>query len=1382
MVIVIVLTGLLVQTSIVQNWLVDIATNKISKQLGTKVSISNVNFTLFNKANINAVYVEGKNNDTILYAGRISLNITDWFFLKQKVDLKFIGIADAVIKLNRKDSVWNYQYIVDHFSSSNASSKKANNNFQFKNVKLSNIRLIQNDEWRGELLTVEFEKLEVDLKFLNFIKNQFDIDKIFINEPYVNVQKFKGNRPSDYKFPIIEEKLELNPLKLIVKNFSINNGTLAINNDYEKPAKNFDGSHILFTKLNATFSDFHVNKDTLITVLDLNANERSGLVLNQLKANLTWTPKMMELSQFNLKTNKSHLTNYYSMRFNNFDDDFAEYATNVTMEAKFKNSYINSGDLAFFSTDLATWKKELELNGHFLGTVSDFEFQNLVAKERNNFTTISGNLSMKGLPDIDKTNIQFEKGYVKTNHQDLSAIIPSLKGIKTPNLKAMGTILFSGNFNGSIHEFTTKSIITTEIGNVNSNITMQLPKNRDATYFGELSLEKFNLKKFLNDDKLGIIEFNGKFDGYSFNVDKLKTKLVGELKTLEYNGYVYNNITTNGTFQNKYFNGELKIDDPNFSFIGNAEADLSKEQPQFNILADIRKANLQSMNFTKDPLSLTGLLDINFTGTNIDNFLGSAKFLNASISNDKSSVKFDSLNLTSNYIDSVKYLHLTSNDFSANVNGQFNILDLQNCFQSYLHIYYPSYIASPKYVSKDQNFNFNFSTRYIEPYLQLFDKNIYGFNDVSLKGKIDTRENLFAINLLMPYGRYKNFEATGTEILGTGNKTDLKLEGFLSNFKVSDSLNFPNTDLKISSHNDVSKVELKTRASSTLNEANLNAIVETSENGVKIKFNPSSFVLNDKKWFLDKEGEISLTKNLTEAKKVKFIQGFQEITLETSPDEGGNTSGLDIKFKNVVAGDLSSLFTNDFKLEGITNGAIHVDDVFGKMNAFADLKIDQFRIDGDSIGTANIKANYSSKSGLITANVASTNEGYNFLIDGIFDVKSNSTTPINTTINLKNSKIDLVQKLVGYDVFTNLSGFATGKLNVKGTPSELDLFGNVKLQKASLKVNYTQVKYFIDEANISFENDGINFGEFTIRDTLNNTGTVSGKLYEKNFKKLTFDFDLSTKKLLLINTNIIDNDLFFGNAIGKANLSFKGPEDNCKMIISCEANETSHFTILNSNNRETGDASFIVFKPIGEEMAETKKKSNFNLFVDLDLIANNKVDIDVVLDDVTGDVIKAKGNGRLKIKVGTNDNLEIRGKYNIEEGSYDFNFQSFIRKPFILKKGDNNFIEWSGSPFDAYLHINAMFEAKNISLKELIGNTQATFNNASKNFRDDVFVIANLTGKLMQPDIKFKFDFPSNSIIKNDDTFISKSLPKFTRTLLLKKLLPTLNFKLYLSN
>ena len=75
-----------------------------------------------------------------------------------------------------------------------------------------------------------------------------------------------------------------------------------------------------------------------------------------------------------------------------------------------------------------------------------------------------------------------------------------------------------------------------------------------------------------------------------------------------------------------------------------------------------------------------------------------------------------------------------------------------------------------------------------------------------------------------------------------GNKDSLFLKGAIADFQVSDSLNFPSTNLSITSSHDLSNIQVKTRASSTLNEADLNAKLETSPNGIKINFNPSSLL------------------------------------------------------------------------------------------------------------------------------------------------------------------------------------------------------------------------------------------------------------------------------------------------------------------------------------------------------------------------------------------------------------------------------------------------------------------------------------------------------------------------------------------------------------
>ena len=90
---------------------------------------------------VEGVLIEDRKKDTLLYAGTVKVNITDWFFFKEKPTLKYVGLSDAVINMNRTDSVWNYQFLVDYFSSSktNTNTDKGSIKIDLKILDLKNI-------------------------------------------------------------------------------------------------------------------------------------------------------------------------------------------------------------------------------------------------------------------------------------------------------------------------------------------------------------------------------------------------------------------------------------------------------------------------------------------------------------------------------------------------------------------------------------------------------------------------------------------------------------------------------------------------------------------------------------------------------------------------------------------------------------------------------------------------------------------------------------------------------------------------------------------------------------------------------------------------------------------------------------------------------------------------------------------------------------------------------------------------------------------------------------------------------------------------------------------------------------------------------------------
>ncbi|PZP48723.1 MAG: hypothetical protein DI598_09530, partial [Pseudopedobacter saltans] len=708
-----------------------------------------------------------------------------------------------------------------------------------------------------------------------------------------------------------------------------------------------------------------------------------------------------------------------------------------------------------------------------------------------------------------------------------------------------------------------------------------------------------------------------------------------------------------------------------------------------------------------------------------------------------------------NIDNSRKRLTVESNEFSINLEGKYNVLDLPNSFQAFLNRYYPSLIAEPKHIPRGQNFLLTITTQDFSPYLRLFLPSFSGLDSAVLAGGINTTDsNSFYLHANIPNLEInKHYKIRRADIEGRGDFNKLSLVGKIDTIFTKDSFWFPNSELDISSSKDHSVVELKTQANNTLNDASLKADVYTLNDGVKIDFRPSYFILNDKKWLLEKEGEIVIRKNLASAQNVKFKQGIQELEVETATDKSSNVQNeLIVRLKNIDMGDFVPLLVHNPKMDGIANGTIRMQDFFGQFNIIGSLDANQFRLNDDSIGVVHVDANFDKKTQLVKYKIASDNDSYHFNIAGNYDI-ANPDAPLDANIRLDDAKILILNELLG-TLFSEVTGQSEGDLHITGSFTDPAIVGNVNIRKAELTVNYTQVHYTIDTANINFLEDRINLGNIILTDKYGNKGVASGTIYERALQNMKYDIRITTDKLLALNTAAKDNPSFYGTAIAKGQFLITGPQTNMLLSVNATAADSSHIVIPTSNSKASSNADYIIFKQYGT-VAKKPKSTNNQMTVDLDLTANDLADIEVVMDAQTGDVIRAIGNGRLSIHVPADGAMTMKGRYTIERGRYNFSFQSLVKKPFDLIGGQNSYIEWTGSPYNADLHITARYTASHVNMNDLISSQMSgnVTNGNMRGYRGEVYVIAELAGKLSQPDINFKLDFPIGSSVKNDPDF-----------------------------
>lgn len=1344
---------MLLQTAFFQNFLVGQITKTLSKNLHTTVSIKHVDFELFDRMLLEKTLVLDQKQDTLLSAGAVSVSITDWFFFKDKIDLKYIGLDDAVIKLNRKTPEWNYQFLVDYFGTGKQSNKTKSRpiDLNLKVLSLKNVSIFQQDLWVGTDMYVSVKNMRLDAEKLDIANKNLNITQLSLDQPVFAQYEYDGLRPPK-KARTPSEADSINNVAwnpdfwmIRAKNINIKNAKVAIEREGKLPSVlgEFDDNHIILSQLNATLKNTRLVADTLTSEVDFSVKDRGGFYIKKFNSQFRMTPKSMEFSSLNIETNKSKLGDYFSMTYNSFHDDMQDFIHAVKMKGKFKNSIIDSDDLAYFAPDTKNWGTVFNVSGEVSGRVDNLTGVDMAIQAGNN-NFLYGDMSLRGLPDIDESFMDLRIREMRTTMRELSKIIPAIKNVDQPNLSAFGNVRFSGSFTGYFHDFVTFGNLSTDIGNLKTDLHLKVPKNSAPVYNGSVSTSDFNLGKFIENPNMGIVAFDGKIDGKGFSEKAMDITINGTIHKIQFNGYDYTNIIAHGNIKKDVFSGSASINDPNIridTLIGTIN--FSRDHPFFNFDADILTLNLKKIGFTNDDISLTGRFDFDFTGKNIDNFLGSAKVTNAMLFDNGKQLSFDSLTIASSQYNDQKVLTLRTNELDATINGNFRIKELPVAFQLFLSRYYPAYIKRPEGKIENQDFSFMIYTRSVSEYVKLFDKNLSGFDESVIQGQINIANNHMELEATIPKIQFATIAFNDIHMNGLGNNDTLRFHTDIDDVVVNDSLHSPKTVIEAIASNDVSDVQITTSPDNTFYSADLSARIKTNSDGFTLAFNPSTFTLNQKKWTIEKGGEIELIQNMIIANHVRFYQNGQEISVVTKPSDISNSNDVFISLKNLVIEDITPFIFKTPKMEGLLNGNVQVANPFNKPKIDFNTSLNQFFFEGDSIGTIQAKGNYFANNKSFSALVNSNNDPYRFQANFRY-YPQDSISPLAGNIDFDHSSIHILENYLE-GILSDLHGRGTGRLNISGRIESPKLTGSMVLDSTSLKVDYTQCKYNLAEKSvITFNADEIDFGTITLLDINNKKATLTGKIYHNFFDNFFFnELHINTaNNFQLLNTTSRDNNQFYGTLTGRAELTLNGFITDMRMSIKGQPTDSSHIFLPISETAESGSLDYIEFIQFGREMTVDKRvRENTNIKVDMELTANPLARIDVILDETTGDIIKAQGSGKLFISAGTRDPLTIRGRYTVEEGQYTFNFQTFLKTPFTLQQG---FIEWQGDPYLAMLNIDAIYRAENVNLDNIPTST------GFSNTQGDIDIIFKLRGTLKNPSPQFEFQFPFDNPLKSD--------------------------------
>ncbi len=1358
------LLWLAIQVPWVQYKVGRMAANRLEKMLATKVEVDGFQVGILNRVSLTGCRVFDQKGDTLLQVGSLRLAVTDWFPWQDTIQIKYIGLQDAHLKIQRFDTGWNHQFLQTIFTGNPSDTSKGKPlNLNLDIVEINNLKFERLDYWRGRFLTASVKNLFARAHTFNLDKGLVALDYVTLQNPEFCEIKSKARWPASDSLafwqkidsldalPRKPKVADPNPFVLTIQKMEIDNGALQFFNRRKKPSISgvFDERDIIIQAIAGRVRNLEIKGDTIRANVRLQANERSGLRIKSLATNFTMHPQLMEFSDLDLVTNRSRIGPYYAMRYDDFDD-MEYFIERVKIEAHLRKSTISVDDIAVFAPDLRGIGQTGTLSGDAQGTVSDFVVKNVDL--RSGKSQITGTYAMKGLIDIGKTWIDFSTSGSRIDLQDIEPWAEELKALQKTPVVNMGVIGFAGTFAGTAYDFFVQGAFKTEVGKIDADLRMKL-EGEGKGYVSHITAASLEGGKLLGVPKLGEMVFAGQVSSNGFGPQD-PVKIDGKLDEITYAGYTYKDLQVKSVFEDYELTAQLVAADKNLAGNINTTLDFKETKQRYKASGSITQSNFHNLKLFMDTLLFKGDFDVDFTGNKVDDFLGYARFYNASVSNGQRPLSFDSLLLES-AMDSLgsKRLSLSTNEASGFVEGRFDLSKLPASFSLFLNRYYPALIPAPVGDIPGQDFSFEIMTREPEPFLQLFNKNLGGGNFARISGSLNTETRQLLLNADIPSFRYGSLILSNVELQGSGSNTDLNVYGSMANLQLNEQIAFPNAALSVVTVMDSTRLNINTKTSGPLGNASINADFFSQPEGFELRFNESSFIANKKKWTIEADGGFQFINNMLVSDGLVLVQEQQRIEAFTYPSAEGSRNDLHINLNQFSMGEWLSYFVTDPKLEGIVTGKSVIADPLGNAMVDATVTVDQFYFNDDSVGHVKIEGRYDGKNEWLKALVKSDNPGYDFDAEVGLNFSDTATLPLNSNIVLHNERLTILSKYLS-DVFGKIDGYANGELKIVGSFEKPAIIGLVKISDVEVTVDYTKCQYKIDTSTVRFGDNYIDLGKLTIKDYKGRTGSLDGLIYHRFFDSLYFNMRMRTDGMQVLNTVSKDNDLFYGNVIGKATMDLTGPLNNLLMRITGAPTDTSWIAISNNESRTSGEADFIVFKEYGTEREVQVDTSITNIHIQLELTANPLCRVDVVLDELTGDIISATGTGNLSIRAGTADPTEMRGRYLVQSGSYNYTFQTFIRKPFILDGDGNNFLEWTGNPYEANMNVKATYIAKDVSLRDLVSNENSSIvlDQNARNYKGDVWVNANITGILSRPDIKFSIEFPQGSVMRNNIT------------------------------
>ena len=1108
-------------------------------------------------------------------------------------------------------------------------------------------------------------------------------------------------------------------------------------------SQGLDFSHLNIVNLGISGQGIAIDSAGIrATVNGATLKDTSGFVLNDLRGKVIYDNEQILVENLLVKTPHTFIDNNSKLTYTS-QDDLTKHPEKVNMNINFRNSVLGLADAWYFVPTLpAEYRNQrinlaATINGR-LNNVNINKFQ--LSGLKNTNINIAGNI--KGLPDIDRTFFNLNIAKFTTSKSDLNALLPN--GSLPENIDLPNQIAANGKFAGSISNFNTNLNVNTDMGSARLNAAMG-GSSKNPTYKANINLNKFNVGRLIKQPDVGTVNLSLDATGNGSSAENLNAIIKGTIYSAYYNQYNYQNIQLDGRYAKQILQLQANSADTNINFEVAANVNMGGKYPSLKGTVDLKRVDLEKLHFTDTEMKVAGLANVDFATIDPDYLNGSASVSSLQLAMNDRVINVDTIALNASSTDSANSLQLTSDIISADLNGKYQLTQIGQAFINQISRYYA---FAPTKKIPDQSMRFNVVV-HDSKFLQELVPSVQTFATSSFSGFLNTRADSILIKANFPHIVYDSFDIKNIA-LNINNYDSAKLA---YNFDIksfeSPIIKLYNSAINGAAANDTLGINVFLRDSKNLDKYMIGGNFKADNETYQFSLDPQKLLLNYDKWQVAQDNLIQYGKGGVYIRDFAINNNGQSLSINSASATAN--APLKAEFKNFMLETLTRYAEQDTSLIGGTlNGTVDVKDIEETPQIEANLTINQLRYQKDLLGDITILAdNYTKDAYKVDVSLTGVHDAH---VNGYY--YTNDDGSLDMAIDLNRFDLKYIESLSSGQVKDG-SGIVSGKLTAKGPLSAPKILGNVHFKDAGLKIAQLNSSFKLNDETIAFVNTGIQFNNFTVRDSANQAFTLNGMVKTTDYSNFGFDLKLRANNFMALNSTSKENELFYGRVFLTLNADIGGDLNKPEVTGSLRVNEDTRFffAIPDDDPGVVSQEGVVEFVDMdappnnGREAlnVDSLTKSPLKGFnVSLDLITEKEAEITIVVDPAAGDALLVKGEAELNLTMDPSGNIAMTGRYLISDGSYNLSIGGIAKRKFLLQQG--SYIQWTGAPTEANVDLTAVYNVNTSALDLIASDIQGEDQSTQTTYRQKLpfIVYLRMTDQLLKPTINFEITLPEN--------------------------------------